>query len=66
VWWTSSGSSSHLPYAQEVGSGRAAYILRDTVDRLERATVKPHLRDAGRRLRAVLPPVILPERPDTG
>ena len=55
-----------MPYAQEVGSGRAAYVLRDTVDRLERATVKPHLRDAGRRLRAVLPPVIHPERPDTG
>jgi hypothetical protein len=55
-----------MPYAQEVGSGRAAYVLRDTVDRLERATVKPHLRDAGRWLRAVLPPVVHPERPDTG
>ena len=55
-----------MPYVQEVGSGRAAYVLRDTVDRLERATVKPQLRDAGRQLRAVLPPVIHPESPDTG
>jgi hypothetical protein len=55
-----------MPYAQKVGSDRAAYVLRDTVDRLEWATVKPQLRDAGRQLRAVLPLVIQPDRPDAG
>jgi hypothetical protein len=43
-----------LPYAEEVGSGRAAYVLREAASRLEQLPVPANLRDAGRHLRAVL------------
>lgn len=43
-----------LPYAEEVGSGRAAYVLREAASRLAQLPVRPNLRDAGRRLGAVL------------
>lgn len=53
-----------MPYAQEVGSGRAASVLRDAADRLERASVKPNLRDAGRRLRSLLAATAAPIHPE--
>ncbi len=53
-----------MPFAQEVGSGRSASVLRVAADRLERATVKPNLRDAARGLRAVLPPAAIPIHPE--
>ena len=43
-----------MPYAQEVGSGRAADVLLQAVKRQEQLPATPTIRDASRRLRAIL------------
>lgn len=53
-----------MPYAQEVGSGRSASVLRDAANRLERAATRPNLRDAARHLRAILPTAAIPIHPE--